>query len=39
MWIGGGESDIKLAVDIDEFRNVFKPFVADFTQEGWNDEV
>jgi len=39
IWLGGGEEDVKWAIDVHEFRNVFKPFVTHTTYEGWNDGV
>jgi hypothetical protein len=33
FYLGGGEIDLKLGVDVDEFIHVMKPFVADVTMD------
>ena len=33
------EADVKWAINIAEFRNVFKPFVTDCTYNGWQENV
>ncbi len=37
FWMGGGEVDVKFGMDTAEFRNVFRPYVADITYDGWID--
>ena len=37
IWIGGGEVDVKIAINMAEFRNVFRPYVAKIVYDGWID--
>lgn len=37
FWMGGGEYDVKLAVDVNEFRKIYKPLVADIVYDGFID--
>ncbi|ETO15615.1 hypothetical protein RFI_21751, partial [Reticulomyxa filosa] len=37
FWMGGGEVDVKIAVNVNQFRNQFKPYIADITYEGFID--
>ena len=34
IWMGGGEYDVKVSVDVNEFRNVYRPYVADIVYDG-----
>ena len=37
FWMGGGEVDVKLAVNVNQFRNIYRPFVGDIVYEGTID--
>ena len=37
FWMGGGEVDVKLAVNTHDFRNHFKPYVANIVYDGYID--
>ena len=37
FWMGGGEEDVKLAVDVKEFIKVYNPYVTDIVYDGWID--
>jgi len=34
IWLGGGEPDLKWKISVSEFMRVFKPYVANITDEG-----
>jgi len=38
IWLGGGEEDLKLSIDTWEFRNMFRPYIADIVYDGYIDE-
>jgi len=31
FWLGGGEVDVKLAIDVEEFVQILKPIVGEIT--------
>lgn len=37
FWMGGGEHDVKLAVDTKQFVQATKAYVADIVYDGWID--
>lgn len=37
FWMGGGEFDVKLAVDTNEFRNIYRPYIANIVKPGTVD--
>jgi len=38
LWLGGGEEDLKLSIDTGEFRNMFRPYIADIVYDGFIDQ-
>lgn len=39
IWLGGGEKDVKLGLDVHEFIEKCSPFIADITHEGFEYNV
>lgn len=37
FWMGGGEVDVKVAINTSEFRNIFRPYVAKIVYDGYID--